>query len=550
MLSQFGKTVVVLEQHEVVGGGAHQFAVNGKSKWRFDAGLHFTVPQHELLLQVACGAAKPPVPCSILGEADGTHDRIALGAFDEAEPKFAIAGDEQMKRSLCERFPRHAEQITNYLNLAQSVQLRFALWVASALLPMSFRLWLLRSPLMSLWRKWASVTTAEAMKALIPGDDEETKKLRAFMTGLWLDTGSPPTRMSFWMQTAVFGGFQKLGVGYPVGGPQEMALAMVEAIESRGGAVFVRTAVSSILMAGTKVAGVQLANGVTLKAARVVSGLGYRTTLKLLPQAATPSRPLATQQACGFVMANIALNGSADELGITNANLWLQPATPRNHYDVFGGIDAFMEAPLKVGVEGMPMGITFPSLKDASWEAKHPGTHCCQILVPISWAHFEKYYIEPSTCESSRHAPPHVGRANQAEYDAIKREWEAKLVSALNHHFPKTVSKLEFCDISTPLTIENYLRSGYGTAIGLDVTPARFVEPEEVEQLDMKYARLPGLWLAGQDALMCGQVCAAAGGMLCALRMLGPLRWLQFAVRAVRLLLPALLTPPKMMKHD
>ena len=39
-------------------------------------------------------------------------------------------------------------------------------------------------------------------------------------------------------------------------------------------------------------------------------------------------------------------------------------------------------------------------------------------------------------------------------------------------------------DISTPLTIENYLRSGKGAAIGLDVTPARFVDEDE--------AALPG----------------------------------------------------------
>eukprot|EP00966_Prymnesium_polylepis_P112234 2596443-Prymnesium_polylepis.1 len=32
-LAQFGKQVVVLEQHEVTGGGAHQFAVDGKAKW-------------------------------------------------------------------------------------------------------------------------------------------------------------------------------------------------------------------------------------------------------------------------------------------------------------------------------------------------------------------------------------------------------------------------------------------------------------------------------------------------------------------------------------
>lgn len=35
-----------------------------------------------------------------------------------------------------------------------------------------------------------------------------------YMVGLWLDTGSPPGRGSFFMQTAVFGGWQKLGLAY------------------------------------------------------------------------------------------------------------------------------------------------------------------------------------------------------------------------------------------------------------------------------------------------------------------------------------------------
>ncbi len=50
------------------------------------------------------------------------------------------------------------------------------------------------------------------------------------------------------MQTAVFGGFQKMGAAYPHGGPQELALAMAEAIEARGGAVFVRCPVTRIII--------------------------------------------------------------------------------------------------------------------------------------------------------------------------------------------------------------------------------------------------------------------------------------------------------------
>ena len=40
--------------------------------------------------------------------------------------------------------------------------------------------------------------------------------------------------------------------------------------------------------------------------------------------------------------------------------------------------------------------------------------------------------------------------------------------------------KIEFTDISTPLTIEHYLPSSSGGAIGLDVTPARFIDKEVI----------------------------------------------------------------------
>ena len=73
--------------------------------------------------------------------------------------------------------------------------------------------------------------------------------------------------------------------------------------------------------------------------------------------------------------------------------------------------------------------------------------------------------------------------------------------------------------------------------MGLDVTPNRFVSPLELAELDMKHPRVPGLWRAGQDYLMCGQVLSAASGIVCALRMLGPVAALRFVARSVRLLL-------------
>ena len=94
-LAQFGDRVVVFEQHAVVGGGAHTFVVEGKTPWRFDAGLHFTIPPHEQLLQLVCGTTAPPVRVRTCGAADGVSDRIVLGG-DLSVPPLDIISDTQV----------------------------------------------------------------------------------------------------------------------------------------------------------------------------------------------------------------------------------------------------------------------------------------------------------------------------------------------------------------------------------------------------------------------------------------------------------------------
>lgn len=132
--------------------------------------------------------------------------------------------------------------------------------------------------------------------------------------------------------------------------------------------------------------------------------------------------------------------------------------------------------------------------------------------------------------------PPHVARRKQAEYDEVKARWSARLLALLYQHYPNTRGRVEFCDISTPATLAYYLRAVGGAGVGLDVTPGRFVDPAELSELDPKHPRVRGLWRAGQDHLMCGQVMAAASGIITALRMRGPMDTARFGVRALRLL--------------
>eukprot|EP00966_Prymnesium_polylepis_P292269 6749642-Prymnesium_polylepis.1 len=76
---------------------------------------------------------------------------------------------------------------------------------------------------------------------------------------------------------------------------------MVEAIEARGGAVFVRAPVQRIVLdrAG-RASGIELQDGTVVSAARVVSGAGFRATASLLPaDVSRACRPLDTKQSDG-----------------------------------------------------------------------------------------------------------------------------------------------------------------------------------------------------------------------------------------------------------
>ena len=189
VLAQFGRRVVVVEQHEVTGGGAHTFAMAGQSrKYRFNAGHHLSIPLHQQVLQLACGAAMPPVPFHVRLDSEGASDRVAFGSTNgsglalasttlhprheskknASDSPLAVKSLDAVRDELIHRFPSRMDDIKRYYSLAESVQLRFAFFVASSLLPSWLRTWFVcRSRSMELWRKWASKTTAEGLKEVL-----------------------------------------------------------------------------------------------------------------------------------------------------------------------------------------------------------------------------------------------------------------------------------------------------------------------------------------------------------------------------------------------
>jgi all-trans-retinol 13,14-reductase len=134
---------------------------------------------------------------------------------------------------------------------------------------------------------------------------------------------------------------------YPRGGSQKLAEELVPVIESFGGKVLIRALVdnivvegtsmlltqhekvfSNLLCAGGKAVGVKMRGGQTIRAKRaVVSSAGYTGSMKLLDSETRnrfglPATIPGVPQSAGFVMCNIGIKATAEEIGATNTNTW------------------------------------------------------------------------------------------------------------------------------------------------------------------------------------------------------------------------------------
>ena len=91
-----------------------------------------------------------------------------------------------------------------------------------------------------------------------------------------------------------------------------------------------------------------------------------------------------------------------------------------------------------------------------------------------------------------------IGKPQRTDgYDEFKKIWTEKCLKLFLKYFPKAKDHIEYLDLSTPLSIEQWLYAKRGGAVGLDVTPERFCNPEVRRLLD-PVTDLPGLYMTGK----------------------------------------------------
>ncbi|CAL1155911.1 unnamed protein product [Cladocopium goreaui] len=469
LLGNFGRKVLVLEQHDRAGGGLHSFTEQG---YDFETGFHYVgeLKPGQELRAIVDSITNHEVTFTNLERSDGIYDRVV---FENDSENIGVPnGMKRWLQLLEEKFPEEQKAIQEYGRDLEAATVTFFPLMVWRTLPFEWLRRLLR-PLLAAPGMKLSMPAGERM-------DERAHKVRCIGTLLTLSY-SNLTRSILGVQVH----FSE-GAYFPEGGPPAITRAMVRKIESQGGRVFVRARVEGLLWdQHGDVEGVVLEKEqLRVKAPWVVSSIGLHSTEQFLQEKpchkAFLQRLSPLERTHGHLFLFVGLRGSAEELKLPSNNLWVLPGE-----DLAKCMEEFQADP--TAPFGY-VGLAFPSAKDPSYSARHPNRCTCAVVAgdaPWDWFHKWK--------------GPKV-RHRGEDYEAFKKKFEERLLNILYTQYPQTKGRVEYVNMGTPLDTNFYLGKTQGESYGLQQTMAKSQADIEWLLPKPKVEHWPkGLLLAGQD---------------------------------------------------
>lgn len=483
-----GWRVLVLERHYTPGGFTHVFR---RRDYEWDVGLHYIGDVQNpragtrLLFE---HLTEGRLEWASMGE---VYDRIVIGddSYDY------VAGAKAFTARMKAYFPDEGDAIDRYVQLIrEAARTAGPFFAAKAMPPVIAGT---AGRLMKRgFSKWARRTTKEVLAELT-----SNTRLQAVLAGQFGDYGLPPGQSSFAMH-AVLARHYLWGGSYPVGGSARIYPAIAPHIEKTGGVVAVSADVERILVDGSRVTGVRMADGREVFSKVVISNAGAANTyLKLLPEQVAQRGGIAdglrkTGASAAHVCAYVGFRKTDQELGLPRHNLWLYPSEDHD-----GNVARFLADPAH---EPLPIVyVSFPSAKDPSFQERYPGRATVELISVVPWEAFEKWK------DTRWH---HRGE----DYEQLKQSFADRMLDALERQLPGLRAQIDVIELSTPLSTRHFTNYERGEIYGLAHTPARFELPFLEPRTPVK-----GLYLTGQDLISCGIAGALASGYLTSSVLLG-----------------------------
>lgn len=282
-LAASGKSVLVLEQHDIVGGCSQVFRRNGV--YEFDCGVHYVggcVPGSDGL-----------IPTVLRGL--GVEDRVQWSRMDDYGMDTALFPDHTFRippgwdrwiENLRETFPADADGLTSAVNELRYIgesadRINDVPHSVSAVLPLSKRPWEVVSLVKAL---------EQPMTALIRRHQLSTEAGVALLSMVHLHN-TAPERTPILLTASLLQHYFKAGAYFPLHGGQVLSANLLEVIESHGGTVLTKHRVSSIDVESGRAVGVRLDDGRAIRSDIVISNAdAHRTYLDLLGVDKLPAR--------------------------------------------------------------------------------------------------------------------------------------------------------------------------------------------------------------------------------------------------------------------
>ena len=478
-LARVGNRVLLLEQHQTLGGLTHSFSRNG---FTWDVGIHYLsgVAPGDRARDLLDWLTDTPIDFVSLGS---VYDTIRIG---DAEPLSLSRPYEAQERDLKDRYPDQAEAIEAWtVALREGREAMYKIFPTRAMPEIA-------GDLLDWWNrhaisKWCARTTREVIDEIT-----DHPELAAVMAAQWGDHGGRPGKASFAVHALIAGAYLPSGSWYPVGGSGVFAEHMIPTITSNGGEARAGVRVDSLILEGDVVVGVRTDDGVEVRANAVISNIGARETIDtLLPADSGHDEWTAEIRSLPSSIANftvfLGFEGDIEAAGATKANHWIYPT---------GETDVLWTDPPD---EPPPhMTVSFGSLKNPLHDPGPTQKHMGQILAWSDWESVARWADLPA------------GERGD-DYTDFKRRAEATLMRQFETHFPDLAKLVVYRELATPLSTVGFTGHREGAFYGLDVTPKRVMS----DALRAK-TPVPGLFLSGQDVASPGIPGALWGGLLAA----------------------------------
>ncbi len=485
IMAKDGKKVLVLERHYTPGGYTHIFKRRG---YEWDVGIHYIGEvgrERSLVRKMFDYISDGNLKWADMGD---IYDRIVIGdeIFD------FVKGTQNFKNQLKTYFPAPEDQeaIDKYVALViAAIKTGQKFFMEKALPPLVSKI--IGGRMRKDMLKYSRKTTLEVLSEIT-----SNQKLITVLCGQYGDYGLPPSKSSFIIHAMVVRHYLAGGF-FPVGGSSQVADTIIPVIGKAGGTVLVSAEVDEILIEKNKAVGVKMADGKIFKANTIVSGAGIFTTYnKMLPKSVFEINKLGNQlqkitPSAAHIALYIGLKGSPEELKLPKANYWVYPENC-NHDKVF-------ETYVKDYNNEFPVVyISFPSAKDPDWSNRYPGRSTIDIISVIPYDIFQKW-------EDGR------WKKRGEDYDELKEKLSQRLLEALFKVEPHLRGKIDYYELSTPITTRHFVNYEKGEIYGLDHTPDRF----EHRFLNPR-TPIKNLWLTGQDIVTAGIGGALSAGLITA----------------------------------